>query len=130
MITYLDASAVIYATEDTAIGKALRNHLNASDGTLAVSPLVRLESLIRPMRTHDNQMIQRRLTLLEACKSLRIDDATFELATHVRATHKLSTADAIHLATAGQHQCDRMITGDKTILRSAPDFAVDVAGLS
>lgn len=129
MITYLDASAVIHASQDSAIGQQLRTRIEAtSDETFAVSPLVRMESLVRPTRTGNREHLFRRLGILEGCASLTIDAETFRLATHVRAVHNLSTPDAIHLATAGQHDCDRLITGDRKLLRAAEGFAVDVAG--
>jgi predicted nucleic acid-binding protein len=129
MKTYLDASAVIHASQDSAIGRGLRTQIESGgDDTFVVSPLVRMESLVRPTRTGNREHLLRRLTILEGCSTLQIDAETFRLATHVRAAHNLSTPDAIHLATAGQHDCDRLITGDRRLLSAAEGFAVDVAG--
>lgn len=129
MITYLDASAVIHATDDSPTGAALRSHVESTpEDVFAVSPLVRMESLVRPMRTLNLDLLRRRAEFLERCVNLKIDDRTFELATHVRVNHGLSTADSIHMAVAGQHSCDQLITSDQKILRTAPDFAVDLAG--
>lgn len=129
MKTYLDASAVIHASQDSPIGQRLRGQIeSACDETFAVSPLVRMESLVRPTRTGNREHLRRRLTILEGCTTLPIDAETFRLATHVRAAHNLSTPDAIHLATAGQHDCDRLITGDRKLLRIAEGFVIDVAG--
>lgn len=129
MSSFLDATAVICATEDSPQGRTLRDHMTRAAGDeFAVSPLVRMESLVRPLRTGDRNLLRRRLELLESCRSLRIDARTYELALHIRAAHNLSTPDAIHLATAGQHDCDRLITGDRQLLESAPGFAVSHAG--
>lgn len=129
MITYLDASAVIHATQDSEIGQSLRAHIESTtDGSFAVSPLVRMESLIRPLRTRNRGHLARRVELLDHCRTLSINDETFRLATHVRVAHGLSTPDAIHLAVAGQHDCDRMITADHKLLDRAGGFAVDVKG--
>lgn len=129
MKNYLDASAVIHASQDSAIGRDLRTRIeSAGDEAFVVSPLVRMESLVRPSRTGNREHLRRRLMILESCTALQIDAETFRLATQVRAAHGLSTPDAIHLATAGQHDCDRLITGDRKLLRAAEGFAVDLAG--
>lgn len=127
-MVFLDASAIIHATEDTEIGVALKNRFEAEglEG-FAISPLVRLESTVGPLRTGNRQLLKRRLSILDGCRSLSIEDRTYSLATHIRAAHRVATADAIHLATAGNHDCDQMITSDKVLLRVAPGFAVDVA---
>lgn len=130
MIAYLDASAVIHGTDDSPAGALLRARMaEARDGAFAISPLVRLEALVRPMRTRDHALLRKRLAFLDRCINLNIDETSFELATHVRVAHGLSTADSIHMAVAGQH-CKQIITSDQQILRTAPDFAVDIAGLS
>lgn len=127
MTIFLDASAVICATEDSPAGRQLRERLQGfGDEQFAISPLVRLESLVRPLRTGDSALVRRRLSLLDACHSLRIDEQTCEIATHIRTRHNLRTPDALHLATAGQHGCAHILTSDRQILHSAPGFALDL----
>lgn len=130
-LTYLDSCIVIHATEETSVGAKLRElMMNAENERFAISPLVRLESLIRPLRTDDLSLHARRVEMLDACTSLEISERCFGLATHIRARHGLDTADALHLAAAGLAECDRIWTTDRELLAAAPGFAVDVLGES
>jgi predicted nucleic acid-binding protein len=125
--TYLDSCVVISATRDTEEGRRLRGRI-ASDPQrrFVISPLVRLESLVRPLRTGDESLIRLREALLDQFVSLSIDEDAFLLASHVRAIHRLSTTDALHVATANTHGCDELWTDDKRLAQAAPAFAVDV----
>lgn len=126
-LTYLDSCVVIHASEETTMGASLRSRIQESAGDrFVISPLVRLESLVRPLRTNDRGLLSRRTQILDGCESLEISERSYALATHIRATHGLDTADALHVATAGLADCDQIWTTDKQLVDAAPGFAVDV----
>jgi predicted nucleic acid-binding protein len=126
-LTYLDSSIIIHATDQSEDGRRVRELLAAkTDGEFLISPLVRMESLVRPVRANDSEQISEREELLDQFIEAPIDRRAFEVATHMRARHLLSTADAIHVATASLSECAAVWTADKRLVRSIPNFAIDV----
>lgn len=122
---YLDSCVVIDAAAPTQAGALLRRQLAGASSTFATSPLVRLESSVRPLRRNDKATLAARMELIDECRSLPIDNACFELAAHIRAAHSIDTPDAIHIATASLGGCDRFLTDDRHILDALPGFAAD-----
>ncbi|MBI5309912.1 MAG: PIN domain-containing protein [Actinobacteria bacterium] len=128
-MVFLDSCVVIEASEQSRKGARLRARFaELASVELAISPLVRLESLVRPIRDRDTERLAVRQSLLDRCVQLPIDDAMYALATHIRARHGLSTADSVHVATASRHGCDEFWTDDRQLLRAAPGFVIDVFG--
>ena len=122
---YLDSCIVIDAVAPTEQGALLREQLASSSMTFATSPLVRMESSVRPLRFNDKSTLAARLDLIDGCRMLPIDNSCFELAAHIRAVHAFATPDAIHLATASLGGCDRFLTDDQRLIDALPGFAVD-----
>jgi predicted nucleic acid-binding protein len=126
-LAYLDSSIIIHATDQTDDGQRVRERIAAAGATdFLISPLVRMESLVRPVRANDTEWIKEREELLDQFVESPIERRAFDLATHMRARHMISTADAIHIATASLNDCDEVWTTDKQLVRSIPRFAVDV----
>lgn len=126
-LTYLDSSVIIHAAEDSEKGSRVRGFLsNETAEEFVISPLVRMESLVRPVRYDDAVLIRAREVVLGEFRECKIKTQAFEVATHIRARHGLSTADAIHVATASLNDCRLLWTTDKKLARRIPDFAVDV----
>lgn len=126
-LTYLDSSVVIHAASDSVQGVGVRQRLSeAGANTFVISPLVRMESLVRPTRDNDSARIQAREHVMGEFSECQINAGTFDLATHIRARHGLSTADAIHIAAANLNDCDAVWTTDKMLARRLPNFAFDV----
>lgn len=146
-LTYLDSCVVIDAVANPgARGEQARRALalsgktsgeggdetgseTGSETNFVTSPLVELECMVRPLRSGDQQIIQRMRSSLHRFARVAITDRAFELASHIRALHGLSTADALHMATASTAGCAALWTSDQTILRAAPNFAVDPVDL-
>lgn len=125
--TYLDSCVVINASEESALGDRLRARISgAGSARFVVSPLVRLEALVRPLRSGDADLLARRRQILDNCESAPISERCYELATHIRARHGLDTADALHVAAASEADCDELWTSDRRLLSAAPGFAIDV----
>jgi predicted nucleic acid-binding protein len=114
---YLDSCIVIYLVERhpifaPGIQKAL---MNAGDVMLSVSPLVRLEVLVKPKRETDHFLQQRYERFLAEQCILDMPNAVYDLALSLRVQHNLKTPDALHLATAKHHDCNAFWTNDNRL---------------
>lgn len=129
-LIYLDSSVLIDAIGVSSDrGVRTRAHLakSAGAGTFAISPLVNLECMVRPIRTgHGAGATQ---TFLNRFRRLEITERAYELATHIRAIHALGVPDALHFATARLAECDMLWTFDRALIAAAPSFAVDPLAL-
>jgi predicted nucleic acid-binding protein len=96
------------------------------DVRLCVSPLVRLEVLVKPMRLRDTPLVQAFEHALSDQEWLPMNDAIFALALTLRAQHGIKTPDALHLATALHHGCTEFWTNDNRLKAAAGTLAVNV----
>jgi predicted nucleic acid-binding protein len=131
-LVYLDSSIVIYLVERhpiyaPAIERALTN---ATDITLAISPLVKLEVLVKPLQDGRVDLIALYRRFLGTAHSLSVNDATFDLALELRARHRLKTPDALHLAIANQHSCNQFWTNDNRLAVAAGSLNVNLLASS
>lgn len=125
---YLDTCCVIYLLEDVPdFSKAMRAHLaNNPEVILCVSPLVRLEALIKPLSEGNQELVQDYEAFLAAQQWLSMSDSEFDHATRLRAMHRLKTPDALHLATALRHSCTEFWTNDDRLDNAAAGMAVNI----
>jgi uncharacterized protein len=96
------------------------------DALLCVSPLVPLESNVKPLRESNVQLVADYEAFLAAQNWLACDDSIFDRAIQLRARHGLKTPDALHLATALHYGCDEFWTNDDRLRQAAGGIAVDV----
>jgi predicted nucleic acid-binding protein len=131
VIVFLDTNIVIYFIENPPVfGVRATVHLTAlraAGHTFAVSDLVRLECRMLPIRNAN-------LTLLghydaffasSEVQVLSLTGAVCDRATLLRARHNFKTPDALQLAAAIVHGCDRFLTND-TRLSACTDIPIDV----
>lgn len=125
---YLDACIVIYLMENVVpfSEKARQFLARNGDAILCVSPLVRMEVMIKPLRESATILVADYEEFLAAQNWLRIDDSTFDQALQLRAQHGLKTPDALHLATALQHGCNEFWTNDDRLNKSAGVMAINL----
>ena len=125
---YLDACCVIYLIEDVpGFSDAMRNRLAANlDAILCVSPLVQLEVLVKPLADRNQILASDYRDFLAAQEWASIGDREFDLATRLRAAHRLKTPDALHLATAQTHGCTEFWTNDDRLNQAATPNPVNV----
>jgi predicted nucleic acid-binding protein len=106
---FLDTNVVVRFVEGTAeMRDALQRRLSGvrsgADG-IVTSELVRFECLVGPRRLGDRgveSLYERFFSALE--NEVRpLDRPVFDLAVGIRAQHRFSTPDALHLATAGEN---------------------------
>ncbi len=111
---YLDSCIVIYAVEKHPTHELrIRHELRTRrDWNVAISPLVRLETLVRPRREQNSLLIGLYESFFAGCLMLPVTSAVFEHALDLRVRHQLRVPDALHLATALQHGCDEFWTND------------------
>jgi uncharacterized protein len=127
---YLDTCIVIYLIEDAGqLSERAREFLARSGDTLlCVSPLVRLEAIVKPLRDSNTKLVADYEDFLAAQRWLASDDRIFDQAAQLRAGYGLKTPDALHLATALHYGCDEFWTNDDRLRLAAAGMAVDVLG--
>jgi predicted nucleic acid-binding protein len=114
---YLDSCIVIYLVEKHPIYfPSIQDQLGRlKETSLAISPLVRLEVLVKPMRDANHILLQRYETFLSRQIMLEMPNAVFDLALSLRVQYPLKTPDALHIATATYHQCQSLWTNDNRL---------------
>jgi len=124
-LIYLDTCLLLYAVEDDPVhGATTRQRLAAVSGaTLAISPLVRMECLVGPMRSGDRAL---RLRYEQALGMLLLEmpPAVYDGAAESRSRFGLRTPDALHLACAQHHGRQTLWTNDDRLARASHGLAV------
>lgn len=125
---YVDACLFIFWVERAGpvAEAAVRWLENQPDAAMCVSPLVRLEVLVKPIRSANQALIQSYEALLAQQEWLPVGDEIFARALSLRAHHGLKTPDALHLATALHHGCTEFWTNDDRLKAAAGALAVNV----
>lgn len=125
---YVDACIVIYAFENHANhGPQVRAAISGvAAGGLAISPLVKLECLVGPMRSGNLVLQQHYERGLAQFALLELGDEVFVRAAALRARFGLKTPDALHLAAAQHHRCEALWTNDDRLASAAHGLAVNL----
>ncbi|WP_200251844.1 type II toxin-antitoxin system VapC family toxin [Lamprobacter modestohalophilus] len=125
---YLDTCCVIYLIEDVpGFSGPMRNRLAAKpDAILCVSALVQLEVLVKPLADGNRVLVSDYRDFLAVQEWASISDREFELATRLRAAHRLKTPDALHLAAAETHGCTEFWTNDDRLNHAAKAKSINV----
>lgn len=123
---YLDACAAIYFVErHPAYFGSLMRRLFVPSGEPAVrlvlSELLRMECRLKPLREGDHALLARYDAFFGTAGHVwaPLDRGVFDLATALRAEHRLKTPDALHLAAALQSGCDELWTHDTRLQNAA-----------
>lgn len=122
---YLDSCLVIYLVEARgpahhAVRRAMSEY---PDDHFAISPLVVMECLVGPYAAEDEVRRTRYEHALDPMTVLTMGMSVYERAARLRASHRLKTPDALHLATALEGGCDELWTNDDRLSRAAGSFA-------
>lgn len=125
---YLDTCLLIYAIErDPQFGeRTLSAIAAATDLRFAISPLIKLECLVKPMRTGDLVLQRYYETALEELMLLAMPESVYLAAAQLRARFGLRTPDALHLACAQMHGCDALWTNDDRLAAAGHGLALNV----
>lgn len=118
---YLDSCCVIYLLENVPVlGTDLRMRLQSvPNAVLCVSPLVRLEVLVKPINDGDTALINDYEDFLRQQQWLSINDQIVAAALQLRTRHQIKIPDAIHLATAIHYDCQDFWTHDDHLNHAA-----------
>ena len=128
-VIYLDSCLLVYAVEDDPVfGPTTKQRLaqaaDTEDAVLAISPLVRLECLVGPMKSGDRALRLRYERALSLLRLLDMPPAVYDGAAELRARYGLRTPDALHLACAQHHGCQALWTNDDRLARASHGLAV------
>lgn len=97
------------------------------------SELSLLETLVLPLRTRNDTLIQSFRNLLLNSRGVRllpITRATLERAAQLRADTGLRTPDALHVASAAECNADTLVTNDANLARAAKGEVVLLSDLA
>ena len=117
---YLDTCIVIYLIEKHPVYfSQLAGLISQQDANgLAISSLVKLECLVKSLKSKDNVLLDSYHNFFAALSTLEISDAVFYEAAHIRADYELRTPDAIHVACAKHYDCTVFWTNDYRLDKS------------
>ena len=122
-LIYIDASSLIYSVERVepyrTILEAMWQKAQDGDLTIVSSPLIALQSPVKPLRDGNTEieLQYRELFASDAVKLLDASYQMFEDAANIRARTNLKTPDALHAATALYAGCTLFITNDNDFRR-------------
>jgi predicted nucleic acid-binding protein len=109
---YLDSCVIIFLIEGPEpLRTAIRDQVTQP---LWVSDLGRLECQVLPLRESNQVLLQRYQAFFASddVRSVSLTAEVFDLATELRARHRIQTPDALHLAAALSAGCDEFWTND------------------
>jgi predicted nucleic acid-binding protein len=125
VLVYLDSCVVIYLIELAEPWHSqIRARLlppTASASEICVSDLTRLECRVGPLARGDAQALAEydEFFAMPALRFAALDGRTFDLATELRARHRVGVPDALHLAAAICAGCDEFWTNDLRLEKAA-----------
>lgn len=117
----LDTAPIIYSVEKVPPYWEMMHPIwqLAHDGKIQLfgSELLLIETLVKPLKNKNTQLVQtfRQLLTASDIQLEPISASILEQAAQLRAISSIKTPDAIHLATAIHLQADLFITNDKQL---------------
>lgn len=114
---YWDSCVAIYRVEHVepwSSRLAAREAELGDEFVLCVSDLTWMECRVGPVASGHAELLARYDEFFARAELVRVplDREVFRLATQLRATHRLKTPDALHLAAALSAGCDELWTND------------------
>ena len=126
-LTYLDSCLLIYAVEEKQPwNERSAAALVSGDAKFAISPLVKLECLVGPIKDGDRSLEHKFHNVFDSFALLDMPDAVYLMAASLRARHGLKTPDALHLACAQHHRCDALWTNDGRLNKASRGLARNI----
>jgi predicted nucleic acid-binding protein len=126
-VIYLDACLLIYFVEEhprwgSKVAAAIAN----AKSRIAISPLVKCECLIGPLRRHDVAVESFFREAFAEFEQLDMSEPIYLQAATLRASFGLKTPDALHLACAQHHRCQDLWTNDDRLAKASRGLAKNV----
>jgi predicted nucleic acid-binding protein len=131
-VIYLDSCLVIYLAEKHARwGEAVARAVAQDSGRdFALSPLVKCECLVGPIKRGDHILRQSYMELFGEFVSLAMPEEVYFQAAELRARFAVKLTDALHLACAQHHRCEALWTNDDRLTRVSHGLARNVLDVS
>lgn len=127
-LIYLDTCLVLYLTErherwGEPVAEAMAQ---ATDARFAISPLVKCECLVGPIKRGDPVLHRAYTELLALFAPLTMPEPVYLQAAELRARFGLKTPDALHLACAQHHRCDALWSNDDRLAQASHGLARNI----
>jgi predicted nucleic acid-binding protein len=124
-LIYIDACLVIYLVEGHARwGEAVAAAMaEAADTRFGISPLVKCECLVGPIKRGDPVLQQAYAAFFDTFLALDMPEPIYLQAAELRARFGLRTPDALHLACAQHHRCEALWTNDDRLAQASHGLA-------
>ncbi len=131
MPVYPDSAIIIYFLDHTgtfqARAVAALAPIAAAGDELVLTDLTRLEYRVGPLRRGDARALAEydRFAAQPGVRTVPLTCGVYDRAAELRARYGFKPPDALHLAAAIVHGCDRFLTND-TRLNACTDISIDV----
>jgi predicted nucleic acid-binding protein len=127
-LIYLDTCLVIYLVEKRSKwGASVAVALASRQETkFAISPLVKLECLVGPLADNDDALQNVYRDTFPDFELLDMPEPVYLRAAAIRASSRLKTSDALHLACAQHHRCDELWTNDGRLNKASHGMARNI----
>jgi uncharacterized protein len=127
-LIYLDACLLIYLIERHALwGRPVAQAIkSAGEARFGISPLVKCECLVGPIKRGDPVLERAYTELFEVFVALTIPERVYLQAAQLRAHFGLRTPDSLHLACAQHHRCEALWTNDDRLAQASHGLAHNV----
>ena len=127
-VIYLDSCLLIYAIErDEQFGDQVIATLDDnSEQIFAISPLVKLECLVKPLALTNTELKNYYEAAFETLELLSMTDEVFTEAAMLRARFNIKTPDALHLSCAQIHRCSSLWTNDARLAKASHGLSVNI----
>ena len=127
-LIYLDACLLIYLTECHALwGEPVAAAIaQAANARFGISPLVKCECLVGPIKRGDPVLERAYTELFELFTSLAMPEPVFLQAAQLRARFSLRTPDTLHLSCAQHHRCAALWTNDDRLAQASHGLARNI----
>lgn len=111
---YLDSCLLVYVIEEHSVfGSIVREAIDAHDDEeFVISPLVKLECLVKPISTGNIALKKRYESAFSILTTLSMPEEVYIDAALLRAQFRLKTPDALHLSCCQYHECCSIWTND------------------
>jgi predicted nucleic acid-binding protein len=127
-LIYLDSCLVIYSVENhpQMAARVQTAMVRYPADSFAISALVTLECLVKPLKADDLGMVRRYEAGFAELEILPLPDTVYRDAARLRARFNLKTPDALHLACAQHHGCAALWTNDNRLALAGHGLAVNL----
>jgi len=127
-LIYLDSCLLIYAIEqDPVFGERVVAAIDSQNATeFAISPLVKLECLVKPMEDGNTALEKFYKAAFETLTTLAMPEDVYLAGAQLRARFGMKTPDALHLSCAQFHRCNSLWTNDNRLIKAGHGLVANI----